>query len=192
MDRKIVIIVLWVLSFLTFACRHKQEFKGETASVDSLVALLNKSVSSVEKALEEQAEEAGEKAKELLSEIQKLIHDTLSKKTALLIGQYANITEEENEQEEKNSNFSGREKEFIIRELKYSIKQLQNLIHDLQNGNMTAENFNKHLSEERKASERIIQVAEMRCFRWMQMTELRDSLEPAILHIRDSLKNSSK
>lgn len=193
MDKKLIRCLFAAVLFFMGSCRNNHEYKAECAEVDSIIHALNKSLKDVEVAPYEEAEEADTKARTLLAEIQKLVHDTLSRNAAILIGQYANITlSEEDDEGKEKSEFSKKEKEYIIKELKYSVNQLQNLKHDLQTENMPPETFKKHLANERKASERIIQVAEIKQLRWKQMVHLSDSLGPAILLLKDSLSNSKK
>jgi multidrug efflux pump subunit AcrA (membrane-fusion protein) len=192
MDRKIILGLFATLLFLS-ACSDGDKYRAEQSSIDSLVTALKKAKNEFEKAPYEEAEEAEKKARAQLSEIQKLVRDTLNRRAALLIGQYANITrKEEDEADAGKSDFAEKEIDYIIKELNFSISQLENLKHDLISGNMPAETFRKHLSNEQKAGDRIIRVAEMKRFRWKQIVELKDSLESDIVQLTDSLRNIKK
>jgi hypothetical protein len=196
MDRKVIIsCFLLTLIISISACDDEGKYKNETTQIDSLISGLEKAEQDFEKAPYEKAEEIEKKAKSQLAEIQKLVSDTLNRRAAILIGQYANIAgheEEEKEKDEGKSDFGEKEVEYIEKELKFSIKQLKDLRHDLVSGNLTLESFRKHFENEKRATERIVRVADMKVFRWKQIVELSDSLEPAILQLTDSLRQIKK
>jgi hypothetical protein len=190
MDWKIIKLVTVVSIFIFAGCKQNPKNEAYSSSIDSVITLLQKSKKDFETAPHEKAEEIEKQVKAELAEIQKLVRDTLSRDAAILIGQYANIIrEKEEEREKEKSAFEGKENSYISKELKYSLQQLQDLKHDLQSGNMNEETFKKNFLNECRASARIMQVAEMKIFRWKQIVELKDSLGPSIQQLTDSLKN---